>query len=221
MQPFLFMCHRGMKDYADQQRRLLQDIANLMLRNRDLLRQREEEERQRKEKQHEAEKQIEEAQNDESETQEAVEVPEVVALEEDVPQLVVPKDTTEKGNKQTSEKGEEQVKEEEIKPENETLVEHAKPNIEKMDIEESDGKKDENVGEKSAELDKEKTEHLLGAARKGEQFHLDLPLTSKIMTLESPAFIPESAMPVVVPPSEEEVAREAAEAKCSSSGIIS
>ena len=208
-----------MKDYADQQRRLLQDISNLMLRNRDLLRQREEEERQRKEKQKEAEKQINEAKNDESEAQPEVEVPEAVARDDVVPQLNVPKDmpkdTVEKKNEEANGKGVKEVQEQEIKPESEVSIENVKPDVEKMETGENDDKSEENVAEKSADIDKDNTESLLGAARKGEQFHLDLPLTSNITTLESPAFIPASALPVVVPPSEEEVAREAAEQNAS------
>ena len=194
-----------MKDYADQQRRLLQDISNLVLRNRNLLRQREGEERKRREQQKETEKQIDEAKKDENEAQQQeTEVPKVVALE-DVPQLIVPKDASKE--KQSEEVAEKNPGENEIIPKAGTAVEAAASDVEKMDVKEIP---ESQAKETVTDEDKEAGDNLIGAARKGDQFRLDLPLTSKIMTLESPAFIPESALPVVVPPSEEEVAREAA-----------
>ena len=199
-----------MKDYADQQRRLLQDISNLMLRNRDLLRQREEEERKRREQQKDTEKQIDEAKKDEKEAQEeeSSEVPKVVALE-DVPQLIVPKDASkESKEKQSEEVAENNSVENEIIPKEEIAVEAFANEVAKVDMKEIP---ESQANEIVTDEDKEAGDNLIGAARKGDQFRLDLPLTSKIMTLESPAFIPESALPVVVPPSEEEVAREAAE----------
>jgi hypothetical protein len=54
-----------MKDYADQQMRLLNDISNYMLRNRDLARQREEEEERNKLAEEQASKQLQEAQEEE------------------------------------------------------------------------------------------------------------------------------------------------------------
>ena len=197
-----------MKDYADQQRRLLQDISNLMLRNRDLLRQREEEERKRREQQKETEKQIDEAKKDENEAQLETEVPKVVALE-NVPQLIVPRDASKDGEEKQSEKvAEKNPVENEIILKEETALEAVTNDVEKINVKEIP---ESQANEISTDEDKETGDNLVGAARKGDQFRLDLPLTSKIMTLESPAFIPESALPVVVPPSEEEVAREAAE----------
>ncbi len=187
---------QAMKDYADQQRRLLQDISNLMLRNRDLLRQREEEQRQRAALQAEAQRVAAEAEAVDAEPESAEEhdVPAVVALDDVVPQLIVPNDAG---------------KHLDVAELQRELDEAARNTAPESTVEKEQG---EAAVEPTVEIERDSPERLLGAGRKGDSFRLDLPLTSKIMTLESPAFIPESVLPVVEPPSEEEAARAAAEA---------
>ncbi|ELT97355.1 hypothetical protein CAPTEDRAFT_218827 [Capitella teleta] len=68
----------SMKDYVEQQKRLLNDISNFMLRNRDLARQREEEEEKRRIADELALKQLQEAQTEEKKEEEEEEKEEQV-----------------------------------------------------------------------------------------------------------------------------------------------
>ncbi len=288
-----------MKDYAEQQRRLLQDISNLMLRNRDLLRQREEEERQRAALQEEAlrvaaqseaeaaaeaasqkealpdnearaqneiavgdnevekEKELKTAQNEtekaaaallaekeavvsqdeagnnqieavkqqelllaqgdvatnvksESEADGESELgetpPEVVSPDDVVPQLTVPPSSEAPAADLAVQETGQEAAEEPVVVTEETMNTEAAQGKEAEPVE---GTPERGGPESRGDFGQER---LLGAGRsKGDAaFRLDLPLTSRVSTLESPAFIPESALPVVTPPTEEDAARAAA-----------
>ena len=135
-----------MKDYADQQRRLQQDIQNLMLRNRDLARQREAEA--------ELERQAE---------AEAAQV-EVAAAEARL--------EWQQGEIEEEENEEQQAEEQAI------------PEVKEPEVE--------------------------AETVRPPLMQLCLELPSRIQTLESPGFVTEADLPIILPPTEEQVASEVA-----------
>ncbi len=153
-----------MKDYADQQRRLHQDISNFMTRNRDLTRQVEEAEQKKQEESSRVEKEA---------SQEETNIPSPPYTEEPVvtPILASP---------------------DEVSP--------------PEDINDVQNEAGHNITSEDSDI----KGGLLDSARRGDQLQLNLVPVSHITTLESPAFIPECSLPIVTPPSEEEVAREVA-----------
>ncbi len=153
-----------MKDYADQQRRLHQDISNFMIRNRDLSRHQEETEQK---KQQESSKAAKDSAHENSNSSSKPDTG-----DSDVAPVQAIQD---------------------VKP----------PSEERKDLPNNAGHNIalEDIDVKVAQCD---------TVRKGDQLQLNLVPVSHIMTLESPAFIPECSLPIVTPPSEEEVAREVA-----------
>ena len=164
-----------MKDYADQQRRLLNDIANYMTRNKELTRKREEEEEKRR-------IELERAQIEEEERRVREEEERAIqlAIQLSMAELRPPQDTEETEGAETVQESDIIAIEEE--PEAAPEVSSPPEVVIRTEEEEGDGDK---------------------KPRANRQLSLDfnqIALQGKAQMLESPAFVTAAELPVMTPP---------------------